>query len=68
MIYIVVALLSAIFGFMVAAVMCASGRASAEEELFRLYQTIGDYQKTLAEYNRLNHENKETNHERRKSN
>lgn len=56
--YVVVALLSAIFGFGVAAVMCASGRASTEEELFRLYQTIADYQKTLEEYKRLNHEHR----------
>lgn len=66
--YIVIALLSAIFGFGVAALMCASSRASAEEELFRLYQTIADYKKILEEYKRLNHENKEMNHERRKSN
>ena len=59
MIYIVVALLSAIFGFGVAALMCASGRASAEEELFRLYQTIADYKKILEEYKRLNHETNE---------
>lgn len=58
--YIVVALLSAIFGFGVAALMCASGKASAEEELFRLYQTIADYQKILSEYKILNHENNQT--------
>lgn len=66
--YIVVAMFSAIFGFMVAAVLCAAGRASAEEELFRLYQTIADYQKNLSDYSKLNNENKEMNHERRKSN
>lgn len=38
--YIVIALLSATFGFMVATLICASGRADSEAELFRLYEVI----------------------------
>ena len=34
--YLVIAMISGTLGFIVAALMCASGKASAEEELFRL--------------------------------
>jgi hypothetical protein len=30
-------------GFIVAVLMCASGRAAAEEELFRMYEVLKQY-------------------------
>lgn len=41
--YIVVAMLSAIFGFTVASLLSASARADAEAELFRLYEVLKQY-------------------------
>lgn len=41
--YIAVAMLGGTLGFIVAALMCASGRAAAEEEIFRLYEVLKQY-------------------------
>ena len=41
--YIVVAMFGGTVGFIVAVLMCAAGRASAEEELFRLYEVLRQY-------------------------
>lgn len=49
--YIVVAMFSAIFGFVVAALLSASARADAEAELFRVYDLLESYKKQLIQLN-----------------
>ena len=41
--YLVIAMISGTLGFMIAAVLCAAGRADEEAELLRLYETLKQY-------------------------
>lgn len=48
--YIAIAMLGAIFGFAVAASMCAAGRADQEAEMFRLYEVLKQYKEIEHDY------------------
>lgn len=47
-------MLGATIGFLVAAVMCAAGRADEEAELSRLYETLKQYKEIELDYRRHN--------------
>jgi uncharacterized membrane-anchored protein YhcB (DUF1043 family) len=48
--YVAVAMISGTIGFLFAALMCASGRADLEAELFRLYEVLKQYKEILNDH------------------